>query len=193
MHWGGGTGNDTPGGRRGRRPFLRPGQGDDSLLGGAGEDFLASAARATTSWRVDDGDDRLFAQGGGDDLEGGAGADTLVGGNGNDRLGGGGGDDRLFGQAGDDRLDGGGGSDLLRGDAGDDRFVFSGAHGDDTIADFTGGDRIDLSAFGLDGFGDVRAEAVGGGVRLDLGDEGGGTILLRGVELADLDAGDFLL
>ena len=126
-------------------------------------------------------------------LEGGAGADVLVGGNGHDRLDGGAGNDRLFGKAGNDVLIGGGGNDLLRGDAGDDLFVFSNAHGADTIADFTDGqDRIDLSAFDLSGFDAVNATAVSGGVRLDLGDEGGGTILLKGFDLADLDAGDFL-
>lgn len=38
----------------------------------------------------------------------------------------------------------------------------------------------------------VSATAVSAGVRLDLSDEGGGAILLRGFDLADLDAGDFL-
>ncbi|MGF6232291.1 Ca2+-binding RTX toxin-like protein [Inquilinus ginsengisoli] len=55
-------------------------------------------------------------------------------------------------------LTGGGGGDLLKGGAGNDSFVYtalsdstvSGA-GKDTIADFSTGDRIDLSAIDADG------------------------------------------
>ncbi len=58
------------------------------------------------------------------------------------------GDDRLVGGGGADTLAGGLGTDTLWGGAGDDRFVFSGALGDQTIADFAAGDRIGF-AFGL--------------------------------------------
>ena len=52
---------------------------------------------------------------------------------------------------------------------------------------------IDLQRFALPGgFEDVHATAVSGGVRLDLSAHEGGTILLRGFDLADLDASDFL-
>ena len=72
-------------------------------------------------------------------------------------------------------------------------FVFSAGHGADTISDFTNGrDQIDLSAFDLSGFSEVSATAVAAGVRIDLGEEGGGTILLKGFDIEDLDAGDFL-
>jgi len=61
------------------------------------------------------------------------------------------------GASGDDALTGGGG-DLLKGEAGNDRFVdtalsdsaVSGA-GKDTVADFSTGDRIDLSGIDADG------------------------------------------
>ena len=56
------------------------------------------------------------------------------------------------------------------------------------------GDRIDLSAFELNDYGDVNARGVLGGVLLDLRDAGGGTILLRGLfssRLEDLNDLDF--
>ena len=103
------------------------------------------------------------------------------------------GNDSFFAQAGNDRLTGGVGNDVLRGQAGDDVFVFEAGHGADTITDFTSGrDLIDLTALGVRGFAAVSARSVPGGVRLDLSDQGGGTILLRGLDIDDLDAGDFL-
>ena len=62
--------------------------------------------------------------------------------------------------AGDDVLTGAGGADVLKGGAGNDSFVYL-AIGDstvavagrDTIADFTTGDRIDLSAIDANGEG----------------------------------------
>ena len=192
-HWGG-AGNDSMEGGEGDDRFsaqhgtdtVRGGAGDDFLFGGFGDDRLSGDA----------GDDRVFGQAGDDTLSGGAGEDTLLGGNGNDHLDGGAGNDSFFAQAGDDRLTGGAGDDVLRGQAGDDVFVFAPGHGDDTIADFTDAeDRVDLRAFGLDGFGDssISATEVAGGVRLDLGEHGGGTLLLRGFDIEDLDADDFVL
>lgn len=76
------------------------------------------------------GDDRFFARGGNDYLNGGDGADEL------------------YGQAGNDRLFGGDGNDLLNGGAGADTFVFSAGH--DSIEDFSlkYGDRIDIALTG---------------------------------------------
>lgn len=81
---------------------------------------------------------------------------------GNDRLDG---DTRanwLFGDAGNDRLNGGTGADVLYGGAGSDTFVFTAlgdstvnAGGQDTIYDFTRGDRFDLGAI------DASAKATG--------------------------------
>jgi Ca2+-binding RTX toxin-like protein len=59
---------------------------------------------------------------------------------------------------GDDILSGGVGADVLKGGAGNDNFVYTSiadstvaASGKDTIADFTAGDKIDLSAIDADG------------------------------------------
>ena len=120
-------------------------------------------------------DDTLTGDGEANKLDGGMGKDTLMGG---------GGADMLVGGMGDDKLTGGGGAD---------KFVFGMEHGEDAITDFTDGvDMIDLTAFGLEGFGDVAATAADGGVMIDLSAMGGGTIMLEGFALADLDASDFM-
>ena len=91
-------------------------------------------------------------------------------------------------------LDGGAGNDFLVGGGGADEFVFGGASGVDTLFGFTDGeDLIDLSAYALSGFSAVNATQVGNDVRIDLNANDGGTIVLRNIDLADLDAGDFLL
>ena len=66
--------------------------------------------------------------------------------------------------------------------------------GNDVIVDFTNDvDLINLEELDLSrGYADVSASAVSGGVRIDLSDHGGGTILLQNFDLADLDASDFL-
>lgn len=138
------------------------------------------------AWR-----DALYGMGGDDTLRGGDGADTLSGGAGADRLFGGMGDDRLHLGAGD-RVWGGAGADV---------FVIEPGRGACGIRDFTAGDRIDLSAFGLtfaaadpgleDGFAMVRH---GDDLRLRLVDADGDvlTLWLRDVQDEGLSAADFL-
>jgi len=75
--------------------------GNDTLLGGAGND-------------------RLNGHGGRDSLIGGEGMDTLAGGDDNDVLDGGAGSDRVFGQNDDDTLTGGPGSDHMNARYGND-------------------------------------------------------------------------
>ena len=120
--------------------------------------------------------------------------ENVVAGSGNDHVIGNGTSNRPKGRKGKDTLDGGGGDDRLTGGAGNDVFVFGPGNGADTAADFTDGkDRIDLRAFAAaKGFSGVDAEAVSGGVEIDLSADGGGTVLLEGFALADLDPGDFL-
>uniref|UniRef100_UPI0031E0FB9A calcium-binding protein n=1 Tax=Inquilinus sp. TaxID=1932117 RepID=UPI0031E0FB9A len=136
----GGAGNDV----------LDGGAGADTLAGGAGIDtilYAASATGVTVSLATGTAEGDSFS--GIEQVMGSAFADTLTG------------DDRantLWGLDGDDILTGGGGGDLLKGGAGSDRFVYtalsdsaaSGA-GKDGIADFSTGDRIDLSAIDADG------------------------------------------
>lgn len=216
----GGTGNDLLGGSTGN-DFLAGEAGNDTLAGQAGEDTLAGNEGNDRLWGGG-GDDTLLGNEGrdllvshhGDDLLGGgedndtlagqegndtlvgdSGDDRLYGGLGNDGLGGGEGNDTLYGFAGDDRLNGGEGNDFLSGDTGSDIFVFAVGHGHDTIRDFTDGeDLIDISALPHStGMYHRFFEAVAGGVELDLSPRGGGTILLRGVDLDDVDETDFIL
>ena len=90
--------------------------------------------------------------------------------------------------------DGASGDDTLTGGAGADHFVFDPNHGNDVVTDFTDGeDLIDLSAFStISGFSDLTVTSDENGVTIDLTAHGGGTILLQGFALNDLDASDFL-
>ena len=128
-------------------------------------------------------------------LDGAAGNDTLYGGpgGGDDVLVGNEGNDRLFGGLGDDRLAGGPGNDRLAGGPDADVFVFESGHGADTIIDFSDTeDRIDLTAFGILSFDDISISSATAGVTIDLSAHDGGTILLEGFVMVNLDAADFL-
>jgi Ca2+-binding RTX toxin-like protein len=99
----------------------------------------------------------------------------------------------LLGGAGNDVLNGKGGNDVLFGEAGTDIFVFERGTGGDVIGDFAAGaDRIDLSAFGFITFAQVQGTLGqnGGDSFLNLG--GGDFVVLNGVALSSLGAGDFL-
>jgi len=90
------------------------------------------------------------------------------------------------------------GNDTLTGGTGRDTFVFGLDSGLDTVTDFTDTkDMIDLTALGLSGFSDLTSanalSAVPVGVILNLSVLGGnGQVTLDGVNLADLDATDFI-
>ena len=99
--------------------------GKDLLIGGDGNDLLASGAGDDALFGGN-GNDRLQADGGNDVVFGGAGSDELFGGFGNDFLVGGPGSDLLEGQDGSDILIGGDTQDLLRGGDGNDFFVYEG-------------------------------------------------------------------
>lgn len=167
---------------RGGDDLVSGGDGDDRLFGGAGRDVLFGETGA----------DALDGGGGSDRLFGGSGGDTLVGDGGGDLFFGGAGADALDGGDGDDLLDGGAGADLLRGGFGADRFVFEpGEAGGDRIEDFQfGQDRIDLSAFGFSGFGDLVLRQNFSETVIDLG--GGGSIRIDFADVAEFEAGDFL-
>jgi Ca2+-binding RTX toxin-like protein len=167
-----GTGNDQVFGEAGQ-DNLYGGAGDDRLDGGDGNDTLEGSAGAdalTGGAGVDTASYAGSAVGVSVNLATGAGSggdaqgDTLggieqvLGSAQNDFLTGDAGANTLWGGAGDDVLGGGGGGDLLKGGAGSDRFVYTALSdsavsglGKDTIADFSTGDRIDLSAIDADG------------------------------------------
>ena len=129
------------------------------------------------------------------DLDGGAGNDTLYGGpgGGDDMMTGGLGNDRLFGGHGNDTLIGGPGDDSLAGGPGADVFVFGPGDGADTVMDFSGGtDKVDLTAFDIESIEAVTMSTGDEGVIVDLGDIGGGSILLADITTLP-DAGDFVI
>lgn len=133
-------------------PDREPDNGDDSVLGGAGNDVIFGADDDDTL-RGGSGDDFLDGQIDDDSLDGGTGEDTLVGGQGddslsggqdNDDLDGGIGDDTLRGNRGDDILVGGDGDDVL--DGGGENDDLMGGDGDDTLGGAQGNDTIDGGA-----------------------------------------------
>ena len=156
-------------------------EGDDTIAAGGGHNNIYGM----------EGDDTLRGEGGNDWIFGGEGADTLEGGAGRDFLMGGEGDDTLDGGEGDDFLIGGEGDDTLTGGGGADTFVFGEDSGDDTITDFdTTQDKINLRTFSQTITWDVLSTKITAvtddnnvviGVQIDLGDWGGGTIVLEGV------------
>ncbi|TCP61550.1 hemolysin type calcium-binding protein [Rhodovulum bhavnagarense] len=170
------AGNDTLAGSFGH-DLIDGGGGHDSLGGGAGRDLLIGGEGA-------------------DSLGGGEGEDRLEGGDGDDFIGGGPGPDLLFGGAGADSLNGGTGDDRLEGGPGKDLFVFSefsaGEH--DTITDFQVGlDRLRLDGVAGQGqqgkFDALHITSAADGLRID---HGGHMITLEGIEIEQIDAGDFL-
>ena len=136
---------------------------------------------------------------GNDNLTGSALADTISGGAGNDTLDGGSGDDMLFGEAGADTLKGGAGNDKLDGGAGEDKLT-GGAGADifkfgagDRITDFVSGeDKLDVSGLGVtmaNAEQKISLSQHGDDVWLRIGNS---TMVLNGVNEADLDLGDLV-
>ena len=173
----GGAGQDTGYG----------GQGLDRLFGGSGDDVLYG----------EDGSDGMFGESGNDRLFGGKGGDNFFAGSGNDYLAGGSGDDTLNANAGFDTLEGGAGNDMLRGNFNADVFVFADGFGRDTIADFDAfnpWERIDLrQVSAIADLDDLFANHLAQiGADTQIFDGLGNTILLKGVQITDLDSSDFL-
>ena len=103
-------------------------------------------------------------------------------------------DDVLVGNNMVNQLSGGSGNDELEGGEGADHFIFSSANKNDTILDFTDNeDLIDLTGFrNISGFDDLTITSDSDGVTIDLTAYRGGTILLEGFDIANLDASDFI-
>lgn len=135
------------------------------------------------------GADRLIGTALDDRLDGAGRSDVLVGRAGDDELLGGAGNDALAGGAGDDWLSGGGGDDIYSGVVGADVFVFSATGGNDIIVDFEDGiDRIELSP-GPFAFVSPAAVQDGDDVAIT---HAAGSLRLLDMQLADLDASDFI-
>lgn len=147
-----------------------------------------------------EGDDTLS----GSQVSGGEGDDTITltggimsyahGGEGDDRITGGSAlIDILVGGEGDDTIDGGAGTNYVHGGEGDDTFVIQSGQTLTTIYDFTDGDdTIDLSNIGITEFSDLTITADGDDAVIDLSSQGAGTVRLENVDVADLDADDFV-
>ena len=141
--------------------------------------------------------DRIVGSDGTDDfLQGGTSDDTMSGGTGSDIIIGGAGDDTIDGGAGQDFIIDGAGDDTMTGGTDADTFFFFEGHGDDTITDFSkaDGDKIVLSGFGAAITWDALStnittvaddNNVVTGIRIDLGEWGGGTITLEGITSVD--------
>ena len=165
-----------------------------SIAGGSGNDTFHGGAQADDlSGR--DGNDLLVGLAGQDTLDGGEGNDTLEGGDDGDDLRGGAGDDCLVGGAGNDTSDGGAGndtlvggeaSDFLKGGEGDDLLVIQGFQ-PNTNTFFDGGVGSDLARIAMDNDATAVTRTTGitnlGG---QFSDGSGGTILLTSVERLDL-------
>ncbi len=154
---------------------LDGGIGNDTVLGGAGDDVVFG------------GDDN-------DKLGGAAGDDDLIGGNGNDVVDGGAGDDELSGSNGNDTVTGGTGDDIGLLGAGDDLFVWNVGDGNDTIDGGTDFDTFRLlgsiagDAIGISASGTQTVLAAPGGAALELNTE---RIEIRALGGADtIDIGD---
>jgi len=137
---------------------LDGGIGNDTVLGGAGDDLVFG------------GDDN-------DKLSGAAGDDDLLGGNGNDVVDGGAGADELSGGNGNDTVTGGTGDDIGLLGAGDDLFVWNVGDGNDTINGGTDFDTLRLlgsiagDAIGISANGTQTVLAAPGGATLELNTE----------------------
>lgn len=122
-------------------------------------------------------------------IDGTAGSNQLKGDAGRDKLSSFDGDDRLSGGDGADTLNGGRGADTLIGGLGRDTFVLREGSGNDLVTDFQNGiDRI-LIRTTDDRFADLTIIEVEAGVRIR---SDGETILLRGADLSDINAADFI-
>ena len=128
---------------------LSGGDGNDSVLGGGGDDTLDGDA-GNDALRGGTGDDTLFGLDGNDAMLGQAGQDELFGGQGNDRLDGGAGPDELQGEEGADRASGGAGIDQF------DLFTSafqpdSTLAASDVVVDFQGAGRVGGDVLRLSG------------------------------------------
>jgi Ca2+-binding RTX toxin-like protein len=136
-------------------------------------------------------DNSIVGNAGQNVLKGKGGDDVLKGMGDADKLYGGAGDDKLYGGADNDRLQGGAGDDRLTGGTGQDTFVFERRSGSDTVTDFRDGhDKVDVSRLaGVDSLADLARWQAGDDVVIWHDSD---VLVLKGVDLSDLDSRDFI-
>ncbi|MCQ0988851.1 calcium-binding protein [Jiella marina] len=141
-------------------------------------------------------DDTLNGNSGVNILRGEGGNDFLRGFAGNDDLRGGDGNDEIIGDLGFDTITGGAGNDTLTGGINGDTFVYANGFGQDTITDFeelNDFEKIDLSAVtNITDFADLAANHLTQSGANAVITDGANTITLNNVNIADLDANDFI-
>ena len=193
----GGQGNDV-------FVFSGTGNGHDMVSGGDGLDRIeGSSGDDVIGLKTHSGIDTV------ETIDGGMGTDVIVGSAaGNvldfsgtvllniDAIDGGNGKDTITGSAGDDTIIGGDKNDQLSGGAGNDRFIFRDNDDNDTINNFVAGagtdDAIDFAAVSaLNDFVAVQANATDNGSDTTI-DYGSGSIVLIGVQVANLHEDDFI-
>ncbi|MGB5972009.1 MAG: calcium-binding protein, partial [Nodosilinea sp.] len=149
--------------------IITGGSDTDVIYGGTGSDIISAGG----------GNDSIYGEAGNDIINGGSGNDYLDGGDSDDVINGGSGSDWLLGGSGNDILNGGGGSDVLIGGQGNDTLIGGQGNdifkyqaldeGTDTIVDFEiVRDRIDLSAIGGLGMGNLQLQQSGKDALLSL-------------------------
>ena len=173
-----------------------------NIDGGGGDDVLTGGATGNDVLNGGTGDDTVFGRGGNDKIFGAAGDDTLNGNDGNDRikgnqgndiLNGGAGNDDLFGGSGNDTITGGAGDDILRGEAGADIFVFQTGANIDRIRDWQDdSDHIDLTSYNFADATTALTQFIQQGANVRFVD-GSDTLVIEGVQLADITAADLIL
>jgi serralysin len=125
--------------------------------------------------------------------------DNVLSGNGGvDHIWGYGGNDTINGGADKDFLIGGAGNDFLTGGAGDDTFTF-GVYGNgpvnmgnDTITDFTDGDKLHIDDAIFSDFADVQAHMQQVGNDVVITYDGNNSITLENTTIGSMNANDFL-
>lgn len=167
------SGDDTMTGSSGRDYLFSYG-GNDSVIGGAGDDTVRVEGNATVYGgdgadflsATLNGDHILWGEAGDDNVTGGEGWDYLHGNQGDDHVAGNGGDDWVMGGQGRDAVYGGRGNDLVYGNMGADSCY--GGQGDDRI--LGGQDQDQL--WGEDGAdflsGDRGSDTLSGGAGADI-------------------------
>lgn len=165
--------------------------GDDTMSGGKGDDtYIVGQAGDKVIEKAGEGIDTVVSHISAytlpDNVE-----NLKLEGTGNSSGTGNGMANKITGNAGDNRLDGKGGNDFLTGGAGNDSFVIAKGQGNDTIADFTKGDKVELSGFSFKDFGALKAalSQKGADVAINLGD--GQTLTLRNAKVDALTGDDF--
>jgi beta-glucanase (GH16 family) len=172
------------------RPNEQSGQGFDTVVTALNKYALIGNLEALTFVGV--GDFRGIGNVEKNVMSGGGGHDWLAGGRGADRIVGNGGADRINGGSDNDTILAGRGNDIITGDSGADVFIFAPNDGRDFITDFNvATDRLDLRAFGLDSFDEVKPQLTTIKGHAALVAEGT-TIILQNVSKAMLHADDFI-